>query len=242
MFEYALASGQRHSKWTMLASLTGQCFAFGVVLLIPLIYTERLLPVPWDKVSLPPTPLPSAPKPATAEARASRPNLKVPKLFTAPASIPRKIAAIVDEPVALSRAETEGMGGMITHVEPPQVISSLLTSPVAPPPPAPATPKTLERAPGPVHVSGGVQAAKIIRRVLPSYPQLAKQARISGTVHLIGIIGKDGSIQNLRVVGGHPLLVNAALDAVRQWLYQPTLLSGEPVEVIAPIDVNFTLN
>jgi protein TonB len=58
---------------------------------------------------------------------------------------------------------------------------------------------------------------------------------------LVGIIAKDGTIRNLEVVSGNPLLVRAALDAVRQWVYQPTLLSGEPVEVICPIDVNFTL-
>ena len=78
-------------------------------------------------------------------------------------------------------------------------------------------------------------------RMLPGYPALARQARIQGTVHLAGIVGRDGSIQQLRVVSGHPLLVGAALAAVRQWLYQPTLLNGEPVEVFAPIDVTFTL-
>jgi protein TonB len=77
---------------------------------------------------------------------------------------------------------------------------------------------------------------------MPIYPELAKRARISGAVHLIGVIGKDGTIQNLRVVDGHPLLVSAAIEAVRKWLYKPTLLSGEPVEVIAPIEVNFNLN
>ena len=93
-----------------------------------------------------------------------------------------------------------------------------------------------------MHVSGGVQAAKIYRRVVPIYPELAIRARISGTVHLIAVIGKDGTIQNLRTVSGHPLLVSAAIEAVRQWLYKPTLLSGDPVEVIAPIEVNFNLN
>jgi len=77
--------------------------------------------------------------------------------------------------------------------------------------------------------------------LIPEYPPLAKSARISGVVHLIGIIGRDGTIRNLQLVSGHPLLARAALEAVQQWIYQPTLLSGEPVEVIAPIDVYFTL-
>jgi len=86
-----------------------------------------------------------------------------------------------------------------------------------------------------------VQAAKIVRKVLPFYPPLARQARVQGTVHLVGIIAKDGTVQNLRVESGHPLLVPYAVDAVRQWIYRPTLLNGSPVEVIAPIDVIFTL-
>ena len=81
----------------------------------------------------------------------------------------------------------------------------------------------------------------LLKKVVPIYPSLARQARVSGTVQLIGVIAKDGTIQQLQVVGGHPLLVKAAVDAVRQWIYRPTLLNGQAVEVIAPIDVIFTL-
>ncbi len=87
-----------------------------------------------------------------------------------------------------------------------------------------------------------MQAAKIIKKVIPTYPPLARQARVSGTVQLVGIIAKDGTIQQLQVASGHPLLVKAALDAVRQWIYRPTLLNGQAVEVIAPIDVIFSLS
>ena len=74
------------------------------------------------------------------------------------------------------------------------------------------------------------------------YPPLAKQARIQGTVRFNAVIGKDGTIQNLTLVSGHPLLVPSATEAVHQWVYQPTLLNGEPVEVVTQIDVNFTLS
>ena len=84
--------------------------------------------------------------------------------------------------------------------------------------------------------------AKLIRQPKPVYPPLAKQARIQGVVRFNAVIGKDGTIQNLKVVSGHPLLVPAALEAVKQWVYQPTLLNGEPVEVVTQIDVNFTLS
>jgi protein TonB len=93
-----------------------------------------------------------------------------------------------------------------------------------------------------MHVSEGVQMAKLIRKVMPIYPSLARTVRVSGVVHLIGTIAKDGTIRNLQLISGHPLLARAAAEAVKQWIYKPTLLNGEPVEVIAPIEVNFTLS
>jgi protein TonB len=83
--------------------------------------------------------------------------------------------------------------------------------------------------------------AKLVRKVIPEYPPMAKSARIWGVVHLIGTIGKDGAMRNLQLVSGHPMLARAALEAVQQWIYKPTLLNGIPVEVIAPIEVSFTL-
>jgi len=86
-----------------------------------------------------------------------------------------------------------------------------------------------------------VQAARLVNKVTPLYPPLARQTRISGTVRLHAIIGKNGGVEQLQVVSGHPLLVQSALDAVRQWRYQPTLLNGDPVEVDTEIDVVFSL-
>jgi protein TonB len=82
----------------------------------------------------------------------------------------------------------------------------------------------------------------LVSQPRPVYPPLAKQARIQGVVRFTAIIGRDGTIQNLTLVSGHPLLVSAAQEAVKQWRYKPTLLNGEPVEVVTQIDVNFTLN
>lgn len=81
----------------------------------------------------------------------------------------------------------------------------------------------------------------MLRRVNPVYPPLAKSARIQGTVALSAIIGKDGRIAELTVVSGHPMLIQAALGAVQQWQYKPTLLNGTPVEVATQINVVFTL-
>lgn len=93
-----------------------------------------------------------------------------------------------------------------------------------------------------VRVGAAVQAAKAIFKAKPEFPPQAKQARIQGTVLLEALIDVNGAVSQLRVVSGHPLLVQAALDAVRQWRYQPTLLNNEPVEVLTTIDVVFTLS
>jgi len=115
--------------------------------------------------------------------------------------------------------------------------------PVAPPPPPPP----LKVAPPPpavpaqITVGGDVQAGLILQKVQPVYPQLAREGRIQGAVQLKAIVGVDGKIKNLTVVSGHPLLVDAALDAVRHWTYRPTLLNGSPVEVKTEILVRFEL-
>jgi periplasmic protein TonB len=111
-----------------------------------------------------------------------------------------------------------------------------------PSPPRPAVLRPPDKPTAPLLQGGRVQAAKLIKQVIPEYPALAKQARISGTVRLQGLIAKDGTIKDLQLISGHPLLVQAALQAVRQWVYRPTTLNGETVEVAAPIDVIFTLN
>ena len=93
-----------------------------------------------------------------------------------------------------------------------------------------------------IAIGGNVQQAKLIMQSRPVYPPDAKAARIQGVVHLSAIIAKDGTVANLTVISGHPLLIPSALDAVRQWTYQTTLLNGEPVEVVTQIDVNYTLS
>ena len=93
-----------------------------------------------------------------------------------------------------------------------------------------------------VRVSQGVSQGLLVHKVQPSYPPLARQARIQGVVVLEALIGKDGGIQNLHVVSGHPMLTNAALEAVKEWKYKPYYLIGEPVEVSTTINVNFTLS
>jgi TonB family protein len=93
-----------------------------------------------------------------------------------------------------------------------------------------------------INIGGNVQQAKLISQERPVYPPLAKQSRISGVVHLAAVIGKEGNVIDLRVISGHPLLIPSAIGAVKNWVYQVTLLNGEPVEVSTQIDVNYTLS
>ena len=94
---------------------------------------------------------------------------------------------------------------------------------------------------GTVRVGGAVQAANLLRKVEPVYPALAMQARVQGTVRFTVRIGKDGVVNNIQLVSGHPLLIPAATEALKQWVYNPTLLNGNPVEVITQVDINFIL-
>jgi protein TonB len=190
-------------------------------------------------------PMPPVPKPefvkvvgAVLEHRAGALNAPV-RPFVAPINIPTTIALVDDigsvAPEIHSNGTALGPGVVGTG------IYSATGTKIAPPPqPEAAVVKTANTS-APTRIGGKVMEAKIVTRVLPVYPPLAKSMRISGKVHLVGIISRTGVIERLDVVDGHPLLVRAALEAVKQWVYQPTTLNGEAVEVVTPIEVNFTL-
>jgi protein TonB len=161
----------------------------------------------------------------------------------APVAIPAKTALVDDPPPSPSAAESgtarASLGGdVMTMLSPsvfvPPPIQSVTAQAV------PAT-KPVATEPPRYKVGGVVHMARLMHRVEPLYPAIARQARISGAVELRGVIGIDGRIRELQVVSGHPFLVKAALEAVRQWIYEPTLLNGDPVEVVAPITVTFHL-
>ncbi len=129
-------------------------------------------------------------------------------------------------------SSSDNLNGVIGAIEVPKVA----------PPPKPAVPEVLKPATlARLQIGGSVLASKILQRPQPRYPELARQARIQGVVMLHGIITREGKIGQLRVLSGHPLLVKAAFDAVSQWVYSPTLLNGQAVEVEAPIEVRFSL-
>jgi protein TonB len=168
----------------------------------------------------------------------------------APKQVPKQIAEIKEDelPPAATGAVgvVGGVPGGVAGGTPGGVLGGIISSgnvnPTLPPPPPPVEKKKDPGPPKRITIGGNVQQAKLVRQPKPVYPPLAKQARISGVVHLAAVISANGTIQDLKVISGHPLLIPAALEAVKQWVYQPTLLNGEPVEVQTQIDVNFTLS
>jgi len=111
--------------------------------------------------------------------------------------------------------------------------------PTAPPAPLPLPPKPVKHAPVPV--GGDVKASKLIKRVEPVYPELAKRIHLSGIVILDVTVDEEGNVADIKVLRGHPLLDDEAVRAVSQWKYSPTLLNGEPVPVTATVTVIFSL-
>ena len=121
----------------------------------------------------------------------------------------------------------------------PQSLPAALSNPPAPVVPAPQAPAS---APQRIHVDAAVAQARLIEQPQLVYPPLARAARIQGAVRFNALIAKDGHIERLDLVSGHPLLVPAALDAVKQWVYRPALVHGEQVEVETQIEVQFVLH
>jgi len=107
---------------------------------------------------------------------------------------------------------------------------------------ATAEPASSSQDKKPIRIGGNVQAARLVNRVQPQYPEIARREHLQGTVRLHAIIGKDGSISNLVVLKGYCSLAKASIEAVKNWRYSPTLLLGQPVEVDTTIDVIFALN
>ncbi len=251
MFEQSMvAKGRTTSIWSVLLSFAIQILLLAVMILLPMIYFDTLPATQLTSfLTAPPPPPPPPPPPAATPTKVVK---VIPRQFDAgklmaPKEIPEDIAIIEEDetpPAFSGGGVVGGIAGGVAGGAAGGVIGGIINSvpTAAPPPPPPPKPKPKPKPPQRIRVGGNVQAARLIRQPKPQYPALARQARIQGTVRFNAIIAKDGSIANLTLVSGHPLLVPAATAAVKQWQYQPTLLNGEPVEVVTVIDVNFTLN
>jgi periplasmic protein TonB len=244
MFDDLVVSSANPKKtnksWTVALSAIIQACLLGILILIPLIYTEALPKAMLTTFLVPPPPPPPPPPPAAAAPRIVKPVARLIHngQMMAPTVIPKKVEMIKEEELPPDVGAVGVVGGVPGGIPGGQaggVLGGIIggTGSALPPPPK-ATPQR-------IRVGGNVAAAKLIRQVTPIYPTIAKTAHISGTVVLHAIIAKDGSIQELTYISGPPLLMRNAMDAVRQWRYNPTLLNGEPVEVDTTISVVFTL-
>jgi len=225
-----------NKPWTVVLSMIFQVAFLAVLILIPLIYTEALPKTMMATLLVAPPPPPPPPPPPIAQVVHVKPQVHLMDAgkLVQPKVIPKDIKIIKEDAPDMSGMQGGVVGG-VAGGQMGGVIGGVIGGVgTAPPPPKP----TQQR----IRQGGQVQAAKLTNKVTPMYPPLARQTRISGTVRLHAIIAKNGTVEQLEVISGHPLLVQAALDAVRQWKYQATTLNGENVEVDTTIDVIFSLN
>jgi len=232
---------ETRKPWTVGVSLLAQTGLVAIALIVPLMHPEILRP----KVDIPIfVVLKQLKQQPPKEVRtAVMPVKAAPHAFVGPTKVPERIAKVVDLASA-PEPENFAMAGPSSNIGTGAIIPNFTGNAIPdnpPPKPKPAV-KKAAAASGPLVVSTGVQSAKLTFGPKPAYPPLAKASRTQGTVKLEAIIAADGSIRNLRVISGPPLLTRAAMDAVQQWRYQPTLLNGNAVEVLTEIDVVFTLN
>lgn len=239
MFDDLVLSGKpkkTNKPWTVALSAVIQVMIVGVMILIPLIYTEALPKAMLTTFLVaPPPPPPPPPPPAAVVHIKPQVHLIQQGKMMAPTVIPKKVEIIKEDAAPDVGGVSGGVIGGVAGGSAGGVLGGIIGSTGAGlPPPPKATPSR-------IHVGGNVQAASLLHQVMPIYPAIAKTAHVSGTVILHAIIGKDGTIQDLTYMTGPPLLMRNAMDAVRQWRYKPTLLNGEPVEVDTTISVVFSL-
>jgi periplasmic protein TonB len=222
-------------RWTTLASFSMQALALSLLLAIPLLWVQGPPELHWfdSRIVVPP----SAPAPAAPGGPRPIHRFNVSsEHFFQPTTIPHGIAAEDDNSGAVPSAPTLGEVGTeaCTGCRGPGVIGSSGDQMAIAPPPTPVQVR-------PLRISHWAEG-NLVHRVQPNYPPLARQARIEGPVQLRAIISRTGTIENLALLSGHPMLSPAAIEAVRQWRYRPYLLNGEPIEVETEITVNFVLS
>ena len=245
----------KYQKPSVIGSVIFHGLLIIVVILVPLLLPqsipERELLVTLVSPIGPPPPPPPPPVEMPATAVPPEPVVKTPDrpvtpdVLLAPTAIPREIAKIVEEPIAPPIGVIGGVQGGIPGGALGGVLGGVLASnstvsapPAFVPPPPPPPPKTVAPA-EPVRVGGNVQEPRVIKMVPPVYPPLASKARVAGTVLLEATLTAQGKVEEIKVLSGHPLLTEAAIECVKQWQYEPTYLNGVPVPVILTAKVHF---
>jgi len=234
---------KRHAFATT-TSFVLNCVAVGMMLIVPLVFTDTLPKAQLLTFLVAPPPPPPPPPPAAEQVQRVVHQIQTDLLNTGqlrtPSRIPQKVQMIKEDeappPMPATGGVVGGVPGGIPGGQAGGVIGSILSATAA------AVPKFQPVVPQRVRISQGVTKGLLIHRVEPSYPPLARAARVQGDVVLTAVISVNGEIENLQLVSGHPMLVPAAISAVKQWRYKPYLLNGQPVEVETTITVIFSLS
>ena len=236
---------KRHAFATT-TSFVLNCLAVGVMLIMPLVFTENLPKAQLLTFLVAPPPPPPPPPPAAERGQRVVHHIQTDLLNTGqlrtPSKIPQKVQMIKEEDAPPPMPT--GAGGVIGGIggTPGGQIGGVIGSIVSSTSNLSAVPKFVPPTPQRVRISQGVTKGLLIQKTEPQYPPLARAARVQGEVVLSAIIDANGQITNLQLVSGHPMLVPAAISAVKQWRYKPYLLNGQPVEVETTITVIFSLS
>jgi protein TonB len=235
MFNELLESSSERKKtntgWSVILSAIVQISVLVVLILIPLLYTQALPKAMLATLLVAPPPPPPPPPPPVKEIIKPVARLIQSGKLVQPRAIPKDVAVFKEAELPPDVVNNTNQSGVFGGIPGQGIMAG--NGPVLPPP-KPAAPARIKQG-------GEVTAASIITQTRPVYPPLARQARIQGTVVLHAIIDKEGKVAQLEVVSGHPLLVQSAIEAVKQWRYKPTQLNGDPVEVDTTIQVTFTM-
>ena len=233
-------------KFASILSFTFQCLLIGVLLMVPLMFTEAL---PQQQLltflAAPPPPPPPPPPAAEAVARVVRKvqsDLLNSGQLRTPSRIPGKVQMIREDEAPPPLPSTGGVVGGVPGGIPGGQLGGVIGGIVSQTSSLMVVPKLATATPKRIRISQGVTKGLLIQKIEPKYPLLALQARIWGEVILKAIITKDGEIKELELVSGHPMLTAAAIAAVRQWRFHPYLLNGEPIEVETTVTVTFKIS
>jgi protein TonB len=235
-------------KRTVLVSFAIHVLLLGTLIVIPLIYYQTI-PGGWEMISevfaaklpdpVPPSPPPPASPASGPRIPTDRPVILLSPILIEPGKVPPPEGAeVIEMPLG---PIGDGLVGSPGSMVPDGVLNTPMLADVlrptgrnTPPPPPPKPPKQ------PMLIST-LDPSRVIYRVEPVYPQIAIQARVQGSVMLQVVVNELGIVESVEVVSGHPLLTKAAVEAVKQWRYKPTILNGEPVPIKATVTVNFNL-
>jgi periplasmic protein TonB len=242
-FEFLLRSDPRDAgrrrRTTVTVSLAAHAVAIAGLLLVPLLFFEPALPevgeavraffvMPQEAPPPPPPPPPPAPGPRPVRTAVVQPT-PPPTAFVAPIEVPDQIKP---EAASLDLGIEGGVPGGVEGGVPGGVVGGVVGGLPAAPPPPPARV---------VRIGGNVVAPKLVHRVEPVYPALAVQARAQAIMILEAHVGTNGRVKEVTILRGQPLFDDAALEAVRQWRYQPLLLNGVPTEFVLTVTLVFKI-